>query len=642
MKHAYAWSAAIAVAFSLFLSTGSAQQLPGGPGAIPELRRGADGQLEVVPPPPEQAAPAPAPTPEATAPSAPPHRTAERPAPKRTPSTPKPAAAASAPAATPAAPAPAAAAAPPPAPAPAPVAAAPPAPPPPAPAPAPVAAATEDIRLPDPLAIELPDGVTGISPTSPALASLLTAATDGKRSITNDLDHPVGLGPVSVTWRAWDGPPDTGKPVATKTAVLFVMPHGVTPVATSGREGATDGNNAVKIAADAEGRIHMVWLDGGVAGREGVFYRRAALAPDGSVRWETAPERVDENTPFVYSAYPSLALSSHAVHVTWQGADGLAHYRRLVHAGEDWTWDAPHATASKSDGRDIGAVIAAASDDKVEIVTPGDRFGVTEDGGKTWRDEAVPMPPGQRMKTVTFALDRLGNAHIAFAGMVHGPAHASMDKSSGGYWQLRYIRRGPDGTWSDAQNVLADRPEWADPGNDEDILADWPRLAIGDDGTLHLAWHGTEASHICGNDHAYYRRLPALAPGRWAEHWDDPQALMPQSLMKGQTFSYAPSIALDGDVAMPLVFYQVDNGSDPIGFDSAARVVRNGKLEGDPIPVTQWISTSIDQHRPEMGLSARFPSVAPTLRHSPDGRLWLDVIETLIPTGAKDTLKLVA
>jgi hypothetical protein len=84
-----------------------------------------------------------------------------------------------------------------------------------------------------------------------------------------------------------------------------------------------------------------------------------------------------------------------------------------------------------------------------------------------------------------------------------------------------------------------------------------------------------------------------------------------------------------GAVVVP--FYDVWDGENFRGFDAVARVIANGKMVGEPIPVAQWVRRSIDAGTPDAALSAKFPAAAPRLYRDPKGRLWLDLLETLIP-----------
>jgi len=494
---------------------------------------------------------------------------------------------------------------------------------------APVAPAR--ITIPEPMAIELPPGVATLSPLQPPLRDLLSAATCPGRRVTFDLAHPVGAGPVRVTWAARGGEAHLSPP-ATQSAVLFVLPTGATPVGLSGDENATGGNNASRIARDSAGQVHMVWLDGGRPGVGiGVMYRRASTLPDGSIHWETPPIRIEEAGKQTWNGYVGLAISERTVHIAWQSGV-TARYRRLSHRPGGWTFGPVRDLAARSEGRDVGPAIAARGR-IVHIATPEGIDIVSEDGGDSWTQAPIPIPAGQRMKSVTVALDSLGNAHFAFTGTVHGPENPSSGRPSRGYWELRYVRRSVDGKWVDAQNALAGRPEWARANNDDDVLADWPCLAIDDRDAIHLGWHGSARSRMYGHDQSYYMYRPTIGPGAWQDHWTRPVALMPTGSAPGVRFSFAPSLALDGTIAVPVTFYDIYDGTRWAGFDSAARVIRGGQLVGAPIPVAHWVSDSVAARRPEAALGARFSVAAPRIYHAPDGRLWLDVLETLMPMG---------
>ena len=129
-----------------------------------------------------------------------------------------------------------------------------------------VQAQPADISLPDVLAVEMPKGVTNIGPNDAPLRELLASAHSGARLVTSDLQTKVGMGPVRVTFNAWDGAAGVGKPAATRIVRLFVLPAGMTPVGVSGDENATTGNNTAHIVRDAAGYVHMIWQDGGRAG----------------------------------------------------------------------------------------------------------------------------------------------------------------------------------------------------------------------------------------------------------------------------------------------------------------------------------------------------------------------------------------
>jgi hypothetical protein len=193
-----------------------------------------------------------------------------------------------------------------------------------------------EITLPEIMAVELPAGVGQIGPAESPLRELLSAARSGTRSVTSDLQRKIGAGPVRVTWTAWDGPPNLGKPVATRTARIIILPAGMTPVGVSGSENATAGNNAVHIARDSGGHVHMIWKDDA----RGPVYRRAIVDSRGSVRFETEPVYLVDDTPADWNSFPALAVAGDTVQFVWQGG-GTARTRRLTPGPSGWTFATP-------------------------------------------------------------------------------------------------------------------------------------------------------------------------------------------------------------------------------------------------------------------------------------------------------------
>src|SRR5262249_47166022 len=151
---------------------------------------------------------------------------------------------------------------------------------------------------------------------------------------------------------------------------------------------------------------------------------------------------------------------------------------------------------------------------------------------------------------------------------------------SNGYWELRYIRHNHAGAWVDSQDVLIGRREWDEPRDGADVLADWPHIAVDASGSIHLGWHGSARTRIYGNDQAYYIRREAVGPHRWHAAWQSPRPIYPIGSAQGVKFSFAPVIAFDGDRALPITFYDVYGDRDWAGFDTVARLARDGVIEG--------------------------------------------------------------
>ena len=477
------------------------------------------------------------------------------------------------------------------------------------------------ITLADVLAIELPVGVSQGGPGDSPLRELLSAARSGSSPVTSDLQRKVGPGPVRVTWTAWDGSPKLSKPTGTRTARVIILPAGMTPVGVSGDENATAGNNAAHVVRDSIGRVHMIWADSGrPSGRTGPVYRRAIVNAKGVVQFETEPVYVAEDTPGDWNSYPALAAAGDTVQLIWQGG-GTARTRRLTSGPSGWTLGPIRDTGAISGGRDVGPAVAIDGSGGVHIVTPDGIYAWSRDRGQTWQTETIPLPAGQHIKTESIAADPSGAVHIAFSSVVMRPDPPA--GKLGGYWQLRTITRSANGTWVNPIDALAGVPGWSEPHGTDDVLADWVRIAADRQGGLHLTWHGTVNSRKFSNDAAFYAYR---GPGG---SWQKPVQLIPQDAARGIKFSFAPSLALEGGRALPLAFYDVYDGPNWTGFDSSLAVFRDGRLERALIPVTQFVRAAIEARRPETALSSRFPAAAPAIWHSPDGRLWLDVLEML-------------
>jgi hypothetical protein len=328
---------------------------------------------------------------------------------------------------------------------------------------------------------------------------------------------------------------------------------------------------------------------------------------------------IAEGGPVDWNAYPALAIAGESVEFVWQGG-GTARTRRLSFGSGGWVFGPVRDTGAKSEGRDVGPAIAVDARG-VHIMTPTGVYAFSADAGQSWKTETVPLPPGEHIKTASLALDPSGNVYIVFSAVVTraDPPTGKL----GQYWRLRIIRRTVDGRWGDASDVLAGMPGWSEPKGPGDTVADWVRIAADRQGGLHLTWHGTVLSHKIGNDAAFYAwRKPGAV-------WQAPVQLVAQDPARGIKFSFAPSLALDGERALPLVFYDVYAGPSWIGFDSALAALRGGRIEAPLLPVTQFVRAAIDTKRPELALSSRFPAAAPAVWRGPDGRAWLDVLELI-------------
>lgn len=482
------------------------------------------------------------------------------------------------------------------------------------------------ITLPEPLAIELPDGVTTLGSDDAPMRELIgKVQADGDRvTVSLPLDR-IGIGVWYVVWSAWDAE-SADHPAARRGAYLFVLPHGMTPVGVGGGGNAVAGNNTTHIVRDPGGSVHMVWYD---AFRpeihEGAQYRRARVMPDGSVRFETDVMQLGAHAG-TWNAMPTVTAFGDTVHFAWQ-ANGTVWYRSLTRDGDAWHWSEEVDTKVVSPGRDTGPSIAADANG-VYILTPAAAFTASTDGGRTWKTEAVPFGNGEHAKTVSLALDSKGRPLAASSSVVSGPPKYSEDQGGGGFWTIRLARRTSPGVWERVPGPVDGLAEWAPPRTpNEDVLCDWVRVLEDGSGAIHVTWHGTAVSRIYAHDRAYYAwRSPE-------GEWRPPVPLRDPDPNRGYGFSYAPGLSLDGDRALTLAFHNVSAGHQPRGFDSDLELFHDGKSVAPALAVTRFAERSAVAGEPDSALSSWFPGAAPSLVRTPDGRVLADILVSLVPTG---------
>ena len=490
------------------------------------------------------------------------------------------------------------------------------------------------IALPEMLAVELPGAdVTSISPRDSPLRELLEGARAGGLRVTHDLISPIGAGAIEVTWTAWEGAPGQSAARGSRTGRVHVFPFGLAPVGVSGDDRATVGNQSAKVVRDGTGGTHMVWLD---SGRRGggirVMYRRAAVDPQsGGVTWETEPLRVSDQAHELWNSYPVIEASENAIHIAWAGS-ATVQYRRLVRGGAAWVFEPIRDTRIPGPGEDWGPGLGTRGDAEIHLLTPSGHYALSKDGGRTWTGERMPVPRGLAMKGPALAVDAGGNGHVTFTGKVRSPAGGwkAYGEQHGAYWELRYVRRRAAGGWEDAQNVLAEYPEWRDRGTREDVLVDFSDIAVDRNGNLHVGWHGSANTAAYSFDEAFYVRRAATGAGIWGR-WGPIQALHSHDPSRGEYFSYGPSLSVDdesGAVLGVLFFDTVPRAG--LRLDSAVRVLRDGRLEGPPIPLTRLARDAVAAGRAREAWSTWFPCAAPRVFRGAAGRAWLDVLQTVV------------
>jgi hypothetical protein len=483
------------------------------------------------------------------------------------------------------------------------------------------------IELPEMLAIELPAaGMTSIAPGASPLKELLESARATGLQVTHDVRSPLPLGATQVTWTAWAGAPGVGQPAATQQAWIYVFPFGQTPAGISGRHDATAGNHSAKIVRDASGRVHVAWLDAARPGKgTSILYRSGVQDPaTGRFAWDTPVSRI--TAPGAAVGMGAMEVSANAVHFVWS-TDGTTRYLRVVRVGRELRSDPVRDTRATGGAYDNGSDLAVRGDDEIHVLTYTGQYAVSTNGGVSWYVERVPWPAGET-KNPALAVDAMGNAHVLVVHKVRIPKEWKSGQPNGAYWQLRYIRRQAKGGWVDAQDLLGTFPEWRDQGTSKDVLADWPDIAADQQGNLHVGFHGTANSGKYGQDEAFYVRRPAAGPGAW-NAWEQPVPLHPVNRATRQSYSYAPSLALDPvtDTVVAVVFFDNQDQSHE-AFDSDVLLLRGGRVVGAPIPLSRNARGAIDANRGPDATASWFTTPAPRIYRQADGRAWLDVLYT--------------
>ena len=487
------------------------------------------------------------------------------------------------------------------------------------------AAGPPAIVLPEMLAIEIPAGMTSISPDVSPLKDLLGSPVAPGLNVTHDVRSPLPLGATSVTWTAWSGARSVGSPAATKQAWVYVFPYGQSPAGVSGRNDATAGNHSAKIVRDSSGRVHVAWFDAARPGLgSSILYRSGVQDPaTGRFAWDTPVSRL--TAPGVSVGMGGMEASANAVHFVW--TETSTRYLRVLRVGQRLRSDPVRDTRAAGGASDNGSDLAVRGDDEIHVLSYTGQYAVSTNGGASWKVEQVPWPASDT-KNPALAVDQMGNAHVVFVHKVRIPKEWKSGQPNGAYWQLRYVRRAAQGGWTDAQDVLAAFPEWGDQGMSRDVLADWPDISADRHGNIHVGFHGTANSGKFGQDEAFYVRRPAAGPGAWSA-WERPVPLHPVNRAVRHSYSYAPSFSLDPttDTVVAVVFFDNQDQSHE-AFDADALLLRGGKIVGKPIPLTRNAKAAIDANRGDDALATWFTTPAPRVFRQADGRAWLDVLYT--------------
>jgi hypothetical protein len=146
-------------------------------------------------------------------------------------------------------------------------------------------------------------------------------------------------------------------------------------------------------------------------------------------------------------------------------------------------------------------------------------------------------------------------------------------------------------------------------------------------GTMHAVFLGTPAGGSGLPVQAYY--ASRLAGGDWLP----PIAELSPDPLHGLDQATATDLLLDHGAAVLLAGFELHAGWRYRGDDAQLELFRDGAMRAPPLPVSSFIRKAMSESEPAAALSASALSLAPTLLHTPDGRIWGDVLMILNPSG---------
>lgn len=504
-------------------------------------------------------------------------------------------------------------------------------------------AGAQSFELPDLLALEAPAGTAELPLSDPAVSQLLVegvaAGSASLRLTSEDPANVLRIGPNRVTWTAED---PGGTVVARRTDFVYLLPHGQTPVAVArgpveNDPGyATAGNHGAHVVRDGRGGIHVAWRDK----KPGVMYRYGIQNPDtGVVTWQGPVIDISDGTA-VERCFVALAASAGAVHAAWRGTGNEVHYRRLRVDAAGTEWGAIEKTGAIGNSHDNGPDIAVFGDDEIHVLSRAMQYAFSVDGGDNWNVEDLrpELPDGMRdFKYPALTVDSRGHVHMLVT--------TRMDDYFWPLWYLHFDRpsRRRPGDLLEAHYPFAAMTEWQVPGEGgRRLYLDWVDIEADAADGLHIGWHGTFYSGAYAEDDAFYSTRPADGDGD-PNAWRRPVALTRHD--PGTLFlSFTPSLATDAasDTAFT-VFMTKALGQAPLesynDVDSALRVLRGGDFIDDALRGGgRYVPLSNAATWP---MATWWPTVAPRLYRHPNGRVWLDVLQSMLHKASSDDFAII-
>lgn len=292
-------------------------------------------------------------------------------------------------------------------------------------------------------------------------------------------------------------------------------------------------NFARSIAADAAGRVHLVWQDE-QDGNPEIYYKRS---PDGGVSWGPAVRLTKASGR---SENPAIAVSGGTVAIAWWDQRTGVHQiwsKRSNDGGITWQPDV-QITFSPGGGAYCSLAVW---EDKWHVVYVDGRDGHEEvyytrslDAGATWSAPVrlSALPNGSYTPTVAVWQS---NVYVAWTDTRHGGSQSSLEEE--------YFRRSTDGgaTFEPEQRLTTDPP--GSPANS------WAPSLAARDQTVWISWFDNRD----GNFEIYTKR--SLDGG---VSWSSDTRL---TTTAGQ--SQRPSIAVRGQQIF-ISYWDTDGGNEEI------------------------------------------------------------------------------
>ena len=345
----------------------------------------------------------------------------------------------------------------------------------------------------------------GIRWTTPM--DIIAALHDGGSFATRPSLKPLPGGPLALTYRDGVSIYFTSASSEALTARTLERPHRLSMFQSA---------YFSQIISDADGGLHLFHTENVPEYPDcpacfHLFYRRST---DGGALWSSL---LDISLAPTGAAKPQAVVDADGnLHVVWEaGAGGdlgqLSGPTSVMYASSSdggQTWSSPIAFVGSGDQQKN---IAIGVDGNGQLVVvwlslPEDRiyYQVSSDQGRSW---SMPRPiPGvwggwsvysARLDDYDIVTDPDGGMHLTFVG-----------------------RRAEDQMTLDVIEMSWDGTSWSEPvaaASYEGSVPEWPRMAIGGDGSVHLVWFVRDEEHIWLSDEGqyevWYARWPALEPG---------------------------------------------------------------------------------------------------------------------------------